>query len=138
MKPKMKVCDGCGNEKLIWKNSEGNRYCKYCWSSRNTHSKPIANKKLKPIAPRSRKKQIQDKEYSKLRKDFLYYHPICQAQLQNICTTQATDVHHKAGRIGSNYLDTTTWLSVCRMCHTWIEEHPKESRELGYSKSKIT
>jgi hypothetical protein len=24
------------------------------------------------------------------------------------------------------------------MCHTWIEEHPKESRELGYSKSKIT
>lgn len=138
MRAKKKICDGCGNESVIWKNDAGNRYCKTCWSKKNSSSKPIATKKRKPIAPRSRKKQEEDREYSVLRKGFLYYHQHCQAQLQNICTRHATDVHHKAGRIGKNYLDVRTWLAVCRSCHMWIEEHPKEAKELGYSQSKIT
>ena len=138
MRTKKKICDGCGNERIIWKNDAGNRYCKTCWSRKTISSKPSQPKRAKPIATRSRKKKEQDKEYSVLRKDFLYYHHNCQAQLQNICTRHATDVHHKAGRIGKNYLDVNTWLAVCRSCHTWIEEHPKEARELGYSQSKIT
>ena len=30
MKPKLKECDGCQKMTIIWKNHEGNRYCKYC------------------------------------------------------------------------------------------------------------
>lgn len=29
---KLKVCSACQEEKVIWKNHEGNKYCQYCWS----------------------------------------------------------------------------------------------------------
>ena len=29
---KLKVCSGCHEEKVIWKNHEGNKYCQYCWN----------------------------------------------------------------------------------------------------------
>ena len=58
------------------------------------------------------------------------------AKLTNICTTHSTDVHHMKGRIGPLLTDTKFFLAVCRSCHTWIEEHPKEAKELGYSISR--
>jgi predicted HNH restriction endonuclease len=48
----------------------------------------------------------------------------------------ATDVHHKKGR-GKYHLDTSTWLPVCRNCHEWIETHPEDAKELGYSETRI-
>ena len=74
-------------------------------------------------------------EYSKLRKEFLQNHPMCHAKIYK-CSLQATDVHHKKGR-GTHHLDVSTWLPVCRSCHMWIEVHPLEASELGFSKSKI-
>jgi len=47
----------------------------------------------------------------------------------------ATDVHHKHGR-GVYHLEISTWLPVCRNCHMWIEEHPAEAYELGFSGSR--
>lgn len=61
---------------------------------------------------------------------------MCEAHLSNVCTQKATDVHHKAGRTGDNYLDESTWLAACRSCHMWIETHPKEAREMGLSTTK--
>jgi len=29
---KLKVCDACQKETVIWKNHGGFKYCKYCWS----------------------------------------------------------------------------------------------------------
>ena len=69
--------------------------------------------------------------YGKLRKPYLIDNPVCHANIHN-CTINTTDVHHKQGR-GLNYLDVNTWLPVCRNCHMWIEEHPEESYELGFS-----
>ena len=83
----------------------------------------------------SKKLEQQQKEYSKLRKTWLTNHPMCQAKIYN-CTLKSTDVHHKKGR-GKYLLDTNTWLSVCRSCHTWIELNPKDSKDLGFSISKI-
>jgi hypothetical protein len=83
----------------------------------------------------SKKLEKQQKEYSKLRKTWLTNHPMCQAKIYN-CTLKSTDVHHKKGR-GKYLLDTNTWLSVCRSCHTWIELNPKDSKDLGFSISKI-
>ena len=43
--------------------------------------------------------------------------------------------YSKKGR-GKYLLDTSTWLSVCRNCHNWIETHPEDAKELGFSISK--
>ena len=69
--------------------------------------------------------------YSKQRKEYLYNHNICHAKI-NKCSLHATEVHHKKGR-GKYHLDTSTWLPVCRNCHTWIETNPQEAYELGFS-----
>ena len=132
---KKKICDGCKSESVIWKNHEGNRYCKYCWSRKKAtaikKTAPIKKQK-KPIAPRSPKRYKQEREYLKKRKSFLLSSQLCQAKLPNICTTQATDVHHMQGRIGNLLTDETKFLAVCRACHDW-----KEAKELGFSISRI-
>ena len=67
MKQKLKECDGCQKMTVIWKNHEGNRYCKYCWSCH----KSSTNKPKKPnvsVIPRvSAKRKKKDAEYLKLR-----------------------------------------------------------------------
>ena len=138
MKAKKKQCYGCNSEQFIWKNEKGNRYCKYCWSQRQTMTRKPTNKKRKAIAPRSLKRAKQERTYSSLRKTFLLSSPLCTAKLPNICTHQSTDVHHMKGRIGPLLTDVNYFLSVCRQCHDWIEGHPIEAKELGYSISKIT
>ena len=72
--------------------------------------------------------------YSKLRKQYLTDNSICNAKIDK-CSVHTTDVHHKNGR-GLYHLETSTWLAVCRNCHMWIEEHPAESYELGFSGSR--
>lgn len=74
-------------------------------------------------------------KYSKLRKEFLLKHNICHAKIYK-CSLHATDVHHKKGR-GKYHLDVSTWMPVCRNCHMWIETHPEDAAELGFSESKI-
>jgi len=74
-------------------------------------------------------------EYSKLRKEFLLKYPVCHAKIHK-CSLHTTDVHHKKGR-GKYHLDVSTWLPVCRNCHMWIETHPEDATELGFSESKI-
>lgn len=59
---------------------------------------------------------------------------MCQAKIHK-CSLSSTDVHHMRGR-GKYHLDTTTWLSVCRNCHTFIELNPEDAKELGFSISR--
>jgi hypothetical protein len=127
MKIKKKLCTGCNSEEYIWKNDKGSRYCKSCWYKLKEEKPSI--KKV------SVKKSQEDAVYSKLRKDYLCSRPFCQASIPGKCTTNATDVHHKKGR-GKYYLITPTWLAVCRSCHEWIETHPEQAKELGYSESR--
>lgn len=133
LQPKKKICSCCNTEQLIWKNHNGNKYCKQCWLTNN--SKPLPKKISKPIKAKSDKQAALDQLYSVMRKDFLSLHPSCQARLQG-CTLQSTDVHHKKGR-GEYYLDKTTWLSVCRSCHTWIELNPIKAKELNFSINRL-
>jgi len=126
MNSKKKLCSGCNTEQYIWRTIGRDRYCKAC-AGRITPAKPIPAK--------SSRKASEDDSYSKLRKDYLTLHPMCKAQLPN-CSSGATDVHHKKGR-GKYYLITTTWIPLCRTCHTWIETHPIEAKELGFSEDRI-
>ena len=82
----------------------------------------------------SKKMVKTNSEYSKLRKTYLEKYPMCHAKVYN-CFLKSTDIHHMKGR-GKYHLDTSTWLSVCRSCHDWIEKHPDEAKELGYSDTR--
>ena len=83
----------------------------------------------------SKKMQQLQREYTKLRKEYLSDKEMCNAKL-HCCTLRTTDVHHMAGRIGEMLLYKPYWLPVCRGCHDWIEAHPIESKEMGFSMSK--
>lgn len=49
------------------------------------------------------------------------------------CGRMATEVHHKAGRIGVLLLDETKWCALCHDCHVHVTEHPAEAYEQGFS-----
>lgn len=123
---KLKPCAGCKEMKHIWKSHGKEKYCKECWYKMDPP---------KRISPVSKKMRETMDEYSKKRASFLIVHPMCQAKLIG-CTHGATDVHHKAGR-GENHLKMSTWLAVCRSCHSYIELHPEEAKELGLSESRL-
>jgi len=128
---KLKVCSGCKEEKVIWKNFEGNKYCQYCWNKVKSD-----DPKHKSIIPKvSDKRAKKDAEYLKLRLRFLTEHTMCKVNVAG-CSTKATDIHHTYA--GSNrdafYLVQSTWLPVCRNCHDWIHTHPEDARTMNYLK----
>lgn len=85
----------------------------------------------------SEERETNQEIYRVLAMDYLLDHPVCEASINGICSYNATQVHHKAGR-GSNYTNVDTFLAVCYPCHDWIEKHPKMAKELGFSESRIT
>ena len=135
MKTKKKICGECGEESFIWANRGGRKLCKKC-ATTGVDIKPTY--KAKPIAPRSQKRAIQEREYSAKRKIFLNDNPICQAHIQGICTSHATQCHHKKGRLGNDLVDETYWLAVCHACHEYIENHREFAMEKGFSVKRIT
>ena len=146
MKIKLKKCASCDQMKQIWKNHQGNKYCKDCWArikSSTTEPKKfvIKEKILKKIKTVSNKKQAQDILYSRMRKDFLENpeNSTCKAKLPGCLGVfkQNLTVHHTKGR-GKYYLDTATWIPLCLSCHEWVETHPKKAREMGLSGSKVS
>ena len=131
MEKKLKLCNGCKELKVIWKNHEGNKYCQYCWNKVKS-----GDPEHKSVIPKvSAKKQKQDAEYSKLRTRFLTENPMCEIGVPG-CTRNATDIHHT--RSGSDrhiyYLVQSTFLATCRSCHLWIHSNPEKVRILGYLK----
>jgi hypothetical protein len=136
IKSKLKMCDGCQKPSMIWKNHEGFKYCKYCWSCQKAIDTDSSQKPTDykiPLVSSKRKKK--DVEYLKLRERFLNENPVCQVSVTG-CMNGASDVHHKYA--GSNrdafYLIQSTWLAVCRSCHNFVHLNPKLSREMGWLK----
>jgi hypothetical protein len=136
VKAKQKLCSRCEDLKFIWKNDAGNKYCKECWMIIKSSNADKKQKVYKPIAQRSSKRIKEDKEYSLLRMKYLTTHPLCEAKIPNVCKVHSTDVHHthSGSDRSTSYLKDDTWKAVCRNCHNWIHNHPKESRELGLLK----
>jgi len=132
---KLKVCSGCQKETVIWKNHEGSKYCKDCWSCHKSKEDKPQKPKLAPsssIKQKSDKQKAIDKAYTLMRKEYLTKHPMCELKLPG-CLGQATDIHHTEYR-GIKTLAQATWLAACRKCHDWCHSNPKEARELGYLK----
>lgn len=76
---------------------------------------------------RPKKRPKLDREYTKLKTDYLRKHTTCE-----VCkTATATQVHHTRRR-GPYYLRVDTWMPVCLECHAKIEAHPAWAKEQGY------
>lgn len=136
---KLKICDGCDKERVIWKRHLRKGYCRICWDRLKPEllsAEPKPTVVRQPLARVSDKRAKEERIYSAKRIIFLSEHSLCQIKLPGICTGQSTDVHHTySGKDkASHYLDVPTWLALCRACHQWVTDHPKESRELGYLK----
>ena len=97
--------------------------------------KPLKRTKFPKIV--SLKRKIEQKEYGVERLLFLVDRSKCEANIRFVCTHDSTEVHHMAGRTGDLYLDKDNWLPVCRACHQYIELHPKEAKENGWSRSRL-
>lgn len=86
----------------------------------------------------SKKRAAEMQVYARRRKRYLANNEYCEAKANNLCSTLATQVHHKSGRVGRNLIDIGKFLAVCHNCHKWIEEHPKEAKERGFSLNRLT
>lgn len=138
MQQKKKLCNGpCNSLQYIWKNTAGKRYCKSCWSAHSARPRIKPTSVQKRIPARSPKRAKEEREYSAERIKFLNKHTMCEANMPGICTGTATDVHHKAGRIGDLLLNTLYWLALCRACHNWIETHPAAAKEMDFSLTRL-
>lgn len=84
------------------------------------------------MRPISRKRAALVRVYAKRRAEFLEHNPWCLR-----CGMAATEVHHRAGRIGGRLLDDTTWAAACHDCHLYITAHPAEAVERGWSLPRV-
>ena len=117
-----KIC----NHTECTNNVFGGGFCKWHQYKRNDKTKPTMTRtKIRPI---SDKQQKRLKFYAKAREIYLKENPKCE---HSNCNSKATEIHHKKGR-GTQTANAEYFMSICRHHHTWIHEHPLESRTLKY------
>ena len=141
---KLKICSSCQKECYLWKSSP--KLCRECamksatqvgnykltTKSISSDIKPV--EKRTPINKKSDKQKKIDAAYSVLRKQFMKDHPLCM--FKN-CISISTECHHIRGRGKDYMLDSREWMAVCKPHHDYIHANDKESRELGYLKSRL-
>ena len=92
--------------------------------------KPLKRSPLRKVSPKQSKRLTA---YSRLRKDYLNEHPVCQVKG---CANPASDIHHMGDGVGpkrgSNTNNVDTWLATCRPCHVFIESNKSWARANGY------
>lgn len=113
--------------------AERNGRCATCnFEDRRAERRELkeANKKPSKIPRRTKKRESQEREYSKLRKQYLEYYPCCEVIG---CHQKATEIHHKAGREGHRLTETDNFLAVCKACHGRITINSAWAIKEGYS-----
>jgi len=77
--------------------------------------------------PKPKRKRERDTGWREARAAHLIANPQCA-----VCDVRATEVHHKAGRLGPLLTELSNLLSVCRECHARIHANPAWAYERGY------
>ncbi len=72
---------------------------------------------------------------TKTKPEFLAIHPKCEVEG---CHRDATELHHKKGKIGKLLNDIRFLLAVCRWDHKYIENHPVWAKLKGYSLDRLS
>lgn len=88
------------------------------------------------IAKRSTKRAKQEREYAKLRIEYLEAHPLCEGQLTG-CTGIATEIQHSLGRIGKRLTDIRYFKASCHNCNQRAETHPLEALQKEFSIKRL-
>lgn len=84
--------------------------------------------KRTPIRKISSKRAKEVRIYLKLAAEFLQENPVC-----HVCAIRhSNEVHHTKGRQGSMLNNRAFWISVCRFCHTRIENNRAWAMSQGY------
>ena len=83
------------------------------------------------IKRKSKKREAEQEVYLDKRIKYLRSNPHCQVLLED-CTIMATQVHHKARRVGENYTNEKTFLAICDNCHRYLENNPVFAKENNY------
>jgi hypothetical protein len=76
----------------------------------------------------SKKRQREYNQYAKEKKAYLALHPICE----RCKTKKATDLHHKAGRVGQWLCRYEYFAALCRLCHDWLHANGRDARKAGW------
>lgn len=87
------------------------------------------------IAHRSEKMKGIMTAIKPLYKSFLKEKPICEIRSE-VCTGQATCIHHTAGRGMNHLMDTNTWEASCSAYNLYVEENDQWARENGHKYSR--
>jgi hypothetical protein len=80
----------------------------------------------------SKKRAKQLRAYKKVRDQYMFLHPNCVR-----CKREASEIHHKKGRMGELLTNTKYFISVCRECHHFIETNPVAAKMFGYSLDRL-
>lgn len=105
-------------------------------------------KPRRPLPARSAKREAIADERRQFVADALHRRPWCEAHellydlalVAGPVRAASVDVHEllrrsQGGRIvPSQGLTDDDWLALCRACHTWITEHPREAVALGLAR----
>ena len=137
IQPKTGPCLDCGREtRLIAKR------CNLCyWKFRNAvkqKGEPRIFKPRKPVKPMSDTQRQRIAKYSLVRAEYLSERETCEAKIPGVCTGRATDVHHRAGRVGDLLTDKSNFLAVCRECHEFIHESPDYAYKNGLMLKRLS
>jgi hypothetical protein len=111
-------------------------FCKIGNDAQKRAKKGLPTKRP-PLNKRSEKREKLDALYSIVSKQYLKDHPKCEFKIEGICTHTATSVHHGKGRTGALLLDTKYFKSGCLPCHSYVELHPVEAKEKGFSVTRL-
>lgn len=119
-----------------------NRDTGLCASHSRLQRKQLQDKPIKqptPIKPISDAKLPLTLEYHRIKDEWLKGKTCAlKHEVSDIKCWGRIKPHHKKGRLGDNLLDTETWLPVCQNHHSYIERHPTESYEKGWSELRLS
>lgn len=87
----------------------------------------------KPIRPRSKKMEmLYATKRRNLVKRLLAERPICQRCLSD----RSQDIHELKSRArGGSITEIDNLVALCRSCHNWVTQNPKEAKEQGWLKN---
>ena len=82
----------------------------------------------KPIRRRSARMAKLMREYLVRKAQFFAKHPKCAIYP----FLEATQIHHRKGRLGKLLLDEQYWMAVSQEGHSFIQDHPALAYDMGW------
>jgi hypothetical protein len=88
---------------------------------------PKGVKKPKRVNHISVKRKDENKIYIQVRDKYLNENEFCEC-----CSSDATEIHHKAKTNSGLLTDTFTFMAICRSCHTEVHSNHSYALENGF------